>query len=192
VSPSTLRLWLLAGFLVLLSACGEPPQALPTAPPYAPVSAASVEPPTVLPTTVPTVATLPALPPVTLPPPTYPTYPVPTTAAPPTTTSPTPTPSHAPRCLGEPTGAQILALIKNRAGVPRKPLKVDQGPFCAGDWSFTAVEIAGEDADQLEPLMVLATGKGATLTFVAAGSDVCSNRVQTTAPAGIRVLACGF
>ncbi len=40
--------------------------------------------------------------------------------------------------------------------------------------------------------MVLATGKGTTLTFVAAGSDVCSNRVQTSAPPGIRVLACGF
>jgi hypothetical protein len=187
VSPSTRCIPLLAGLLVLLSACGEPPQALPTAPPYLPASAASVEPP--LPTTVPA---LPTVPPVTLPPPAYPPVPA-TTAAPPTTTSPTPTPSHAPACLGEPTGAQILALVKEqKKGVPTEPLKVDQGPLCSGDWSFTTVEIVGKNEDQLEPLMVLATGKGATLTFVAAGSDVCSNRVQTTAPAGIRVLACGF
>ena len=189
MSPSTLRFALLAGLLVLLSACGEPPQALPTAPPtYAPASAASGEPPLI--TTAPAV---PTLPPVTLPAATYPTLPA-TTAAPTTTspTSPTPTPSHAPACLGEPTGAQILAQVKTRKGVPTKPLKVDQGPFCAGDWSFTTVEITGEDADQLEPLMVLATGKGATLVVIAAGSDVCSNRVQTQAPAGIRVLACGF
>jgi hypothetical protein len=188
VSPSTPRILLLAGLLVLLSACGEPPQALPTAPPYVPGSAASVAPAL----TTPPPAT-PTLPP---PPLTYPTYPVVTTTittVPPTTTSPTPTPSHAPACVGEPTGAQILTLVKaQKKGVPTEPLKVDQGPFCAGEWSFTTVEIVGKDEDQLEPLLVLATGKGATLTFVAAGSDVCSNRVQTTAPAGIRVLACGF
>ena len=40
--------------------------------------------------------------------------------------------------------------------------------------------------------MVVATGKDATLTLVAAGSDVCSDQVQTAAPPGIRVLACGF
>lgn len=192
MSPSTLRLPLLAGLLVLLSACGEPPQALPTAPPYVPASAASAEPPPP--------ATIPTVPAATLPPVTYPTYPAATTVLPtatsprPTTTAAaTPTPAHAPACLGEPTGAQILALVEaQKKGVPTEPLKVDQGPFCAGDWSFTTVEIVGKSEDQLEPLMVLATGKGATLTFVAAGSDVCSNRVQTTAPAGIRVLACGF
>ena len=189
MSPSTLRISLVAGLLALLSACGEPPQALPTAPPYVPASAASITP--ALPTeTLPpaTVPTLPPLPTATLPPPVYPTA---TTVAP-TTTSPTPTPSHAPRCTGEPTGAQILALIKNRPGVPAKPLKVDQGPFCSAEWSFTTVELAGQNEDQLEPLMVLATGKGATLAVLAAGSDVCSNRVQTEAPPGIRVLACGF
>jgi hypothetical protein len=187
VSPSTRCIPLLAGLLVLLSACGEPPQALPTAPPYVPASAASVAPVTEIPP-APTVATLPPVPTATLPPPIYTTVP----ATVPTTTSPTPTPAHAPACLGEPTGVQILAKLKSREGVPTKPLKVDQGPFCSGDWSFTTVEIDGQNEDDLEPLMVLATGKGATLTVLAAGSDVCSNRVQTEAPAGIRVLACGF
>jgi hypothetical protein len=170
---------------------------MPTAPPYVPASAASVSPalPTVPVTPPPTtVATLPPLPTAALPPPaypTYPTYPTATTTTAPTTDSPTPTPAHAPACVGEPTGAQILALIKGKNGVPAKPLKVDQGPFCSGDWSFTTVELDGKSEDEVEPLMVLTTGKDATLTFIA-GSDVCSTRVQTQAPPGIRVLACGF
>jgi len=40
--------------------------------------------------------------------------------------------------------------------------------------------------------MVVATGKDTTLTLIAAGSEVCIDQVQTTAPPGIRVLACGF
>jgi hypothetical protein len=114
-----------------------------------------------------------------------------TTAAP-ETVSPTPTPSHAAKCTGSPTKAQILTLIKGQSGVPDKTLQVDDGPFCSGDWSFSTVEVAGESADQLEPLMVVATGKGSTLALVAAGSEVCTDQVQTSAPAGIRVLACGF
>jgi hypothetical protein len=161
-----------------------------------PASAASVAPVPVLPTTpVTTVATLPPIPAPTLPPPAYPTYrtypTVPTTTIAPTTKSPTSTPAHAPPCLGEPTGTQILALIKGEDGVPDKPLRVVKGPFCSGDWSFTTVELDGKSEDELEPLMVLTTGKGAALTLIA-GSDVCSNRVQTDAPPGIRVLACGF
>jgi hypothetical protein len=38
----------------------------------------------------------------------------------------------------------------------------------------------------------VSTGRGSTLALVAAGSDVCVNRVETEAPPGIRVLACGF
>ncbi|MGX6604661.1 hypothetical protein ACWKSP_21400 [Micromonosporaceae bacterium Da 78-11] len=193
MSPST-RLIPLAGLLILLSACGEPPQPPLTSPPLATGSAASA--PSVVPVLPTTVATqpLPATPPTVLPPPTYPTYTArttrPTTTTP-TTRSPTPTPSHAPRCAGEPTGAQILALIKGQPGVPDQPLKVVQGPLCAGDWSFTTVEITGQDEDELEPLMVLATGKADTLALVGAGSDVCSNQVQADAPPGVRVLACG-
>ena len=71
-------------------------------------------------------------------------------------------------------------------------MRIYQGPFCAGTWSYTTVEVTGEGADELEPLMVVATGTGATLALVAAGSEVCIDRVQTAAPPGIRVLACGF
>lgn len=198
VSPRTRLIPLGAvsiGVLALASACGEPPQPLPTSPPYVSPSAAplSLSPSQLgMPTTPPTLAVTPtfgggvAYP-------TYPTYPAPTaTTTHATTVSPTPTPSHAARCTGEPTGPQILALIKGKPGIPNTTLKVDSGPYCSGDWSFTTVEKSGSNEDQLEPLMVVATGKGTTLALVAAGSEVCINTVQTKAPPGIRVLACGF
>ena len=185
--------------LALLAACGEPPTPPLKSPPLARPSAPPISiDPTLLPppvsptpptqpgayTTYPAYPTYPVYP-------TYPAYP-PITTTPAATVSPTPTPSHAPRCTGSPTGSEILAKIKGRAGVPNRPLKVDAGPYCADTWSFTTVEVTGESEDQLEPLMVVATGKGATLTVIAAGSDVCLTRVQTEAPPGIRVLACGF
>ena len=201
VSPRTRLIPLGAlslGALAIVGACGEPPQPRPTSPPYAIASdpPISLDPSQLagLPagTTPPTLAATPTIGggyPIT----TYPTRTAPAaTTTPPTTVSPTPTPSHAARCTGAPTGAQILTLIKGKPGIPNAALKVDSGPFCSGDWSFTTVEKAGSGEDQLEPLMVVATGKGTTLALVAAGSEVCIDQVQTTAPPGIRVLACGF
>ena len=193
MSPSTRLIpvaSLATGVFIAVAACGEPPQPLPTSPPYSSTAGAAgyssapnlaATPPVLLPTV--------GLPTAGLP--TYPTYPVRTTTAA-TTKSPTPTPAHAAKCSGEPTGAQILALIKGKPGIPSATLKVDSGPYCSGDWSFTTVQIAGKSDDQLEPLMVVAVGKGATLGLVAAGSDVCNDPVQSGAPPGIRVLACGF
>ena len=190
---------LATGVLIMAAACGEPPQPLPTSPPFASPSgvAGSGAPAGGYPTLA---GTPPGLPTAGLPTgimPTYPTYPTypgqtTTTTTTPTTKSPTPTPSHAAKCTGEPTGAQILALIKGKPGIPTATLKVNAGPYCSGEWSFMTVEISGKDADQQDPLMVVATGKGATLGLVAAGSDVCNDPVQTSAPPGIRVLACGF
>lgn len=188
MSPRT-RLVTLAGVLALLGACGEPPRPLPTSPP---LTAASTTPSAALPAAQP------------LPPPTYPpTYPTanPTPPAPPPTTrpttapttrSPSPTPSHAARCATEPTGAQILTLIQGQRGVPRATLRVFEGPFCSGVWSFSTVEVVGQAQNEADPLMVVSTGRGGTLALVAAGSDVCIDRVQREAPPGIRVLACGF
>nr|WP_221380541.1 hypothetical protein [Actinoplanes polyasparticus] len=201
MSPRTTVVPLAIAAAALLSACGEPPRPLPTSPPYESPSAAPIplNPSIALP--LPTATTQP-LPTGTLTYPTvpaYPTqvYPTPTPTPTVTTTAPettpaTPTPSHAARCTAQPTRPQILALITGKRGIPDKPLRVYEGPFCSGAWSFTTVEVTGADADDLEPLMVVATGAGTTLALVAAGSDVCIERVQTAAPPGIRVLACGF
>ncbi|BBH65371.1 hypothetical protein ACTI_20560 [Actinoplanes sp. OR16] len=204
MSPRT-RLLLPAAGLLLLSGCDAPPQSAPdyTAAPAA--SAPSVAPLPSLPpvTFVPLDPTVTTVPPATVPPAvvptyttTYPVYTAPTTVAPttggPLTKSPTPTPSHAAKCSGEPTKKQILALIKEDPGVPEATLEVVGGPYCSGTWSFTTVELAGATEEQVEPLQVVATGKGTALALVSLGTDVCIARVQDEAPDGIRVLACGF
>jgi hypothetical protein len=193
--------------LMLLAACGEPPRPPLKSPPLASPSAAPLSLSPSLPVgtaqPAPTLTATPAYPTNPTYPanpaypgnPAYPTYVPPTygsTPNPAGTVSPTPTPSHAPRCSGSPTRTQILTLIKGRPGIPKKTLKVNDGPYCAGGWSFSTVEVSGETEDDLEPLMVLTTGADATLAVFSAGSDVCTDRVQTDAPAGIRVLACGF
>jgi hypothetical protein len=173
--------------LGLLTACGEPPRPLSTSPPYsaassAPSAASSVGlPPT---PAVPTAGGYPTQ--------TYPTYVTPAATPPrPTTTTPSPTPAHAGRCTGQPTGAEILAEVTGMQGIPSEPLRIFEGPFCSGTWSFTTLEVSGMSEDQVDPLMVIATGKGSTLEVLAAGSDVCTDPVRLGAPPGIRVLACG-
>ncbi|WP_433299377.1 hypothetical protein ACQP2F_46015 [Actinoplanes sp. CA-030573] len=213
MSPRThlIPLSVLSGALVVaLAACGEPPQALPKSPPLPSPSAAPLSLPASPPggpalgvptagatQTLPTLGITPTLPaypngyPNNVP--GYPVHPTttPTHGTGPATVSPTPTPSHAAKCTGSPTAAQIITLLKGDKGMPDKPLRVADGPFCQSDWSFATLEVVGESEDQTEPLMVVATGKDATLKKVAAGSEVCLNKVVANAPAGIRVLACG-
>jgi hypothetical protein len=195
-----LRLLAVAGALTVLAACGKPPEPPLTGPPEASASASAgasgpAYPPSGLPgaavplptgglppATVPYVppATVPYVPPATLPP-------VVTTR--PTTTTPTVTP--APKCRSGPTAAQVLAVLHGLPGIPDKELKVVDGPFCSGTWQFAQVQIADVDPDSAEQLFVVTTGKPAALKVLEAGTDVCSVAVQSTAPAGIRVRACG-
>jgi hypothetical protein len=181
--------------LTLLGACGEPPQPPLTAPPEAPgggSASASANPSAILPTmppnTLPTGGVLPTYPTAGLP-----TYPTSTTTPPPTTTSPTtPGPSPAAKCTSGPTAAQVIAVVKERPGIPEAELKVIDGPFCSGTWQFSIVEIAAADAeDEYEPLQVVSNGTPASLKVIEAGTDVCSLKVQNEAPPGIRVRACG-
>jgi hypothetical protein len=189
VSPRTRLLAPVVGLLIL-SACGAPPEALPTSPPLPPaggsvspgsVPAGGLAPPSIY-----------SPPPMVTPTYTYPTGPVTatTTITRPATTLPTttagPAPSYAPRCTGQPTGPQIVALAKSSPAVPDGNLAVLDGPYCAGGWSFTTVGMTGE-----EPLSVVATGTGTALELVTAGTDVCNPTVKARAPAGIRAMACG-
>ena len=192
-----------AGCAVLLAGCGSPPQPLPTAPPR---TASGGPAGSGMPSAGPALPSYPAggLPgagslPGTLPPglATYPTYPVPTVTTRPTTaptTRPTPsrsTPPPAPRCTGGPTAQQVLDLVKNRPGIPQATLTVTEGPYCAGTWQFTIVGIAGQSDDDVEPLLVVSTGRPSALSLLEAGTDVCTDRVERDAPPGIRVRACG-
>jgi hypothetical protein len=201
VSPHTRFIPLVVGVVLLTAACGSRddesrPAALPSAASLPP--APSPQPSVILPPPTYTPVSPGGVLPPTWVPPTY-AYPTGTTAttttappsAAPLTKSPTPTPAHAAKCSGEPTGAQILALVKKQDGIPKKTLQVREGPFCADTWSFTVLKLAGVSGDQ-EPLNVVASGSGSSLAFITAGSDVCNPQVQSSAPAGIRVLACGY
>jgi hypothetical protein len=187
----------LAGAFVLLVACGEPPQPQPTAPPDkfgAPSAGASSAPSFSLPPTQ-AGGALPggALPGGVPTYPGYPTYAAPQYTAPavpahtpgaPATTGPKP----APACTSGPTAAQVIALARTAPGIPAGlPMSVAGGPYCQRSWQYTKINTrAGED-----PLLIVSTGAPTALKLVEAGQDVCSDKVATTAPAGIRVLACG-
>jgi hypothetical protein len=180
----------------VLAGCGSPPEPLPTAPPETHGGVPSSGP--AIPSfgaTAPGVPTdgLPAgglLTPVAP----VPTYPPPTATptTPTPTTPPSPTPSPAAKCTSGPSGAQVIAVIKGKPGIPNEQLEVHAGPYCSGSWHFTELEIAGKNADQVDPLLVVTTGQPTALALVEAGADVCSLRVKQDAPPGIRVRACGF
>lgn len=189
----TVRAAALAGALLVLASCGEPPQPQPTAPPDKfgePSSGASSAPSFSLPPTLPAGAVpggaVPGYP-------AYPTYAVPhytlpavpaTTPAAPATTKPKP----APACTSGPTAAQVITLARTAPGIPAGlPMTVAAGPYCQSSWQYTRINTrTGED-----PLLVVSTGAPAALKLVEAGQDVCSDKVVASAPAGIRVLACG-
>jgi hypothetical protein len=180
----------------LLVACGAPPEPALTAPPGVPgfpSLSGSAYP--ISPTGLPTgpVATYPTAGLPAYPTPTYPAYPTATsTTTPPATATTTPPPS-APKCTSGPTAAQMIAAVKQRPGIPADAeLKVIDGPYCAGTWQFTVVEVAAADAeDQVEPLSVVSNGAPAAVKVIEAGADVCSLKVRSEAPPGIRVRACG-
>jgi hypothetical protein len=186
---------LAAGLLAagLLAGCGAPPEPLPTAPPRVSDSAApsgSAYPGGIVASGLPTgppgqpPLTVPGLPPGGYTPPAG--YPPPELTTPPTTPAAPP----APRCTGGPTAAQLLAAVRDQPGLPAAAaLRVGEGPFCAGGWQYFTVELpADPDSD---PLLVVTRGRPTALSVVEAGADVCSDRVQHQAPAGIRTRACG-
>jgi hypothetical protein len=192
----TVRAAALAGALLVLASCGEPPQPQPTAPPDTfgdPSSGTSSAPTFSLPPTLPGGAVPGGAVPGGVPGyPAYPTYAVPQytlPAVPATPVTPTTTrPKPAPACTSGPTAAQVIALARTAPGIPAGlPMTVAAGPYCQSSWQYTRINTrTGED-----PLLVVSTGSPAALKLVEAGQDVCSDKVAASAPTGIRVLACG-
>lgn len=117
--------------------------------------------------------------------PVHPTVPA-TSSAPAGSVTPMPAASTAVDCGGDPTGEQVIALLRRSAGLPDGvTMTVAVRPRCAGTWQYTVVEVSGH-----EPMQVVSTGRPTALTLVTAGTDVCNIRVRTEAPPGIRALAC--
>ncbi|MDQ7911048.1 hypothetical protein RB614_41825 [Phytohabitans sp. ZYX-F-186] len=91
-------------------------------------------------------------------------------------------------CHGRPSGAQVMALLRSTAGLlPRgesAEIRSDT-PLCAGTWQYSVIVVRDRD-----PLMVVTRGAPGALTLVTAGTNVCNIPVRTSAPEGIRTVAC--
>jgi len=81
--------------------------------------------------------------------------------------------------------AAVLAVLRTGRIVPSAAtVAVTTGPYCSGQWQFTAFAVAG-----LGPLQVVTRGTPGALTLVTAGTDVCTPGVRAQAPAGILTVA---
>ncbi|WP_173057427.1 hypothetical protein [Phytohabitans houttuyneae] len=91
-------------------------------------------------------------------------------------------------CHGQPSATQVMALLRSSSGIlprnTRATVRSDT-PLCAGTWQYSVIEVA-----QRDPLLVVTRGAPGSLTLVAAGTNVCNIPVRTSAPAGIRKVAC--
>ncbi|MFI7552458.1 hypothetical protein ACIBQ2_22225 [Micromonospora sediminimaris] len=91
-------------------------------------------------------------------------------------------------CPGEPSGKQIIELVRGGRGLLPGSARVSvrSGPLCAADWHLTTLDVAG-----YEPLQVVSRDRAGSLRLVTAGTDVCTAEVRVASPAGIQTLACG-
>jgi hypothetical protein len=106
-----------------------------------------------------------------------------------TTASPSPTgfpDGYVQPCNGTPTGAQVIALVRRQPNLlpTGATVTVQSGPTCTGKWQYTVL-IAGDR----EPLQVVTKGVPPSITFVTAGTDVCTVDVRANAPVSLLDLA---
>ncbi|BCB80671.1 hypothetical protein GCM10022251_01850 [Phytohabitans flavus] len=91
-------------------------------------------------------------------------------------------------CHGQPSATQVMALLRNTSGMlPRgetAEVRSDT-PLCAGSWQYSVIVVPDRD-----PLLVVTRGAPGSLTLVTAGTNVCNIPVRTSAPVGIRTVAC--
>jgi hypothetical protein len=91
-------------------------------------------------------------------------------------------------CNGHPSGAQVMSLLRRTSGLlpsgATATVRADT-PLCAGTWQYSVVTVSGRD-----PLAVVTKGSPGALTLVTAGTNVCNIPVRTSAPIGIRTVAC--
>ncbi|WFE42506.1 hypothetical protein [Micromonospora sp. WMMD998] len=148
--------------LLVLTACGQPPELREPPAAGGPSASASATP---TPSATPSAPVSPAMP-----------------ARP----APTPDPVATP-CRGKPSGDRIVALLRGSAGVLPRAVRVTvrTGPLCAEGWQYTVLAVPGH-----EELQVVTRGRSGTPKLVTAGTDVCGVEVRATAPTGIRTLAC--
>jgi hypothetical protein len=110
----------------------------------------------------------------------------------PPTVAPSATPTFgeatAVMCNGQPSAAQVMAMLRRTSGMLPSGASAtvrSDTPLCAGTWQYSVIVVVNRD-----PLLVVTRGAPGSLTLVAAGTNVCNIPVRTSAPVGIRTVAC--
>jgi hypothetical protein len=91
--------------------------------------------------------------------------------------------SYVVACNGRPSAEQVITVTRRQPHlIPAgATVTVTTGPLCAGLWQYTILTITDR-----EPLQVMTKGAPTSLTFVTAGTDVCSVEVLAGAPLALQ------
>jgi hypothetical protein len=114
-----------------------------------------------------------------------PSLPAPVTprASAPVAASPTGFPeSTVTACNGHPSAAQVISVVRKQPELLPSGANVSAstGPMCSGTWQWTVLNVPDH-----EPLQVVTKGAPGALTFVTAGTNVCTVDVRAGAPVAL-------
>jgi hypothetical protein len=117
--------------------------------------------------------------------------PEPTTAPTTATRTPTPSPtgfseSYVVPCGGRPSAAQVISAVRRHGSLiaAGSSPTATTGPLCSGTWQYTVLAVPDH-----EPLQVGTKGSPSSLTFVTAGTNVCTVDVRAGAPVALLTAA---
>jgi hypothetical protein len=90
--------------------------------------------------------------------------------------------SYVVACGGKPTAAQVIAVVRRQPSLLAAGASVvaSVGPLCAGTWQYTVLDVTDH-----EPMQVVTKGRPSSLTFVTAGTNVCTVDVRAAAPVAL-------
>jgi hypothetical protein len=94
--------------------------------------------------------------------------------------------SYVVSCAGRPSADQVIAVVRRQPSLlpSGASVTVTNGPLCSGTWQYTVLTVTDR-----EPLQVVTRGAPLSLTFVTAGTDVCTIDVRTGAPVALLTIA---
>jgi hypothetical protein len=76
----------------------------------------------------------------------------------------------------------VIAVVRRQPSLlaPGVSVSATVGPLCAGTWQYTVLSVADH-----EPMQVVTKGVPSSLTFVTAGTNVCTVDVRAAAPVAL-------
>jgi hypothetical protein len=89
-------------------------------------------------------------------------------------------------CNGRPTAEQVITVVRRQPSLlpGNTSVSAKTGPLCAGIWQYTVLAVGDR-----EPLQVVTRGAPTSLTFVTAGTNVCTVDVRANAPVALLTVA---